>query len=107
MKITGLVCFVVFFFTCVAANAEEEYVCNYGDEKRVISVVYESEQELVPCEVQYNKGEGVQTLWSAQSEVGYCENKAYEFIENQESWGWSCEKISPAVSPEDLHSALY
>ncbi len=107
MKFHSTVFFVILFFACFTAFADEEYVCNNGDAKRVILVTYESDQEQVPCEVQYDKGEGAQTLWSARSEVGFCENKASEFVEKQESWGWSCEKVTQSVYVEDLVSDLY
>ena len=41
----------------------------------------------------------MQTLWTAQSESGYCEARVDEFIEKQESWGWNCNKFeAPVVS---------
>ena len=110
MKFTLSVLFVAFIFVSFAAIASEEYVCENGGEKRVISVAYESDQQSVPCEVRYDKGEGVQTLWSAQSEVGFCETKANEFIAKQESWGWSCDKFEAPeaeVAVEELHTSLY
>lgn len=69
--------------------------------------MYESAQEQIPCEVQYDKGEGTQTLWTAKTETGYCESKASEFVEKQKSWGWSCEKVDQAVYAEDLVSDVY
>lgn len=107
MKFHSTIVVITLFFACFTAFADEEYVCNNGDAKRMISVTYENDQAQVPCEVQYDKGEGAQTLWSAQSEVGFCENKASEFVEKQESWGWSCEKVTQSVYVEDLVSDLY
>ncbi len=74
---------------------------------RVISVAYQDGQNQMPCEVNYDKGEGVQTLWSAKSEIGYCESKAREFIEKHESWGWSCENNQQAVNIDDLVTELF
>ena len=110
MRFTLSILFVVFFCVSFSAMAGEDYVCNNNGEKRIISVEYKSDQQSVPCEVKYDKGEGVQTLWSAQSEVGFCETKANEFIEKQESWGWSCDKFEVPeadVPLEELHTSLY
>ena len=99
--------FITLLICSFSAVAYDKYVCTHGDAERVISVVYENDQDHVPCEVQYDKGEGAQTLWNAQAEAGYCESKASEFVEKQESWGWSCEHVTQSVTPEDLHSDLY
>ena len=101
MKSIVTALFIAFIFSGIAA-ANEEYVCNFGDAKRLISVNYESEHEQVPCQVQYDKGHGAEMLWNAQSEVGYCESKAAEFVAKQESWGWSCSKVTQAEYVENV-----
>ncbi len=119
MKFNITVLFVALFSLSFSAIANEEYVCNFGEEQRLISVAYDSDQYSVPCQVMYDKGQGAETLWNAQSEVGYCETKAQEFVTKQESWGWSCEKVAQvqqteqqqsmeeveAVQAEDMHSS--
>jgi len=74
--------------------AEDVYTCTHYDATRIIEVVYDNPGELVPCEVKYTKASGVQTLWRAESQVGYCEEKAAAFADKQEGLGWSCEQIS-------------
>ena len=101
MKIIFFTLFIASFVSAVA-TANEEYVCNFGDDKRLISVTYDSEHEQVPCQVQYDKGYGAEMLWNAQSEVGYCESKAQEFVSKQESWGWSCSKVTQAEYVEEV-----
>jgi hypothetical protein len=64
--------------------------CLYGDQKRIISVVYDNETSGNVCEVTYEKSTGVQTLWSAQNDRDYCLDKALAFVEKQKSWGWTC-----------------
>jgi hypothetical protein len=82
------------FLSVIASTAlameNQKTVCTHGDQQRVIEVVYTGEGE-VPCEVHYTKDTGSQVLWSAQGEVGYCEEKAAAFIEKQRGWGWDCE----------------
>lgn len=93
-----------------AAMAGEDFVCENNGSKRIVSIVYQNQEASVPCEVRYDKGQGVETLWSAQSESGYCETKANQFIAKQESWGWSCERFESPVADvelEELHTSLY
>ena len=90
--------------------ASEDYVCDNNGVKRIIKIAYQSDQQPVPCEVRYDKGQGEQTLQSAQSEVGCCEAKADEFIQKQESGGYNCEKFQQPVVDvplEELHTSLY
>ncbi len=107
MKYLSTILFIPLLFFCFNAFAGEEHVCTNGDAMRVISITYEDDQNQIPCEVNYDKGEGAQTLWSAQSEIGYCENKTREFIEKHESWGWSCEKNTQADNNLDLVTDLF
>ena len=80
------------FVTLIATHAlaEETWRCTFGQEERVISVVFQDQEMKLPCEVRYEKDGVTQTLWSAENEVGYCEEKAREFVEKQRSWGWIC-----------------
>ena len=78
-----------------AALAEEggPFYCSHGDLERRVEVVYETGGAM-PCQVQYHKdteapGEP-QILWTAQNELGYCEERASEFVGKLEEWGWDC-----------------
>ena len=79
-----------------AAFANETYTCTHGDQKRVISVVYASDGQPLPCRVTYDKGAGADVLWSAENQAGYCEEQAAAFVEKQKGWGWACEKQEQA-----------
>ncbi len=110
MKLIVSLSVCVFLTLSFTAFAGQDYVCDNNGLKRIVSIVYQNEEAPVPCEVRYDKGQGVETLWTAQAEVGYCEARANEFIEKQESWGWSCEEFEPPVVDsvvEELHSSLY
>ena len=72
--------------------AEESYTCRNGENIRVIEVVYANPNSPVPCEVNYDKGAGANSLWRAQNQTGYCEEKAAAFVEKHQGWGWQCEK---------------
>jgi len=73
--------------------ANETFVCLSGSAERKISIVYDTPGQDVPCAVTYEKGDGIQTLWSAENEAGYCEVKAAEFVERQREWGWDCARL--------------
>ncbi|WP_096084394.1 hypothetical protein [Agaribacterium haliotis] len=81
------------------ATADIVYRCENGDQSREVKVIYDDPANTVPCEVRYEKSGGSQILWQAQSEEGYCEQKAQEFVGKQESWGWSCSKMETVVTP--------
>ena len=72
------------------ASADESYVCTHGQKERVISVVYGDQATKLPCDVRYQKDGDTQTLWHAENEEGYCKQKAVEFVQKQEGWGWDC-----------------
>ncbi len=74
------------------ALASDSYLCKHGNQTRTISVVYNTPGQMVPCEVLYEKAEGTQSLWNANSQEGYCEAKAEAFVEKQRGWGWECAK---------------
>lgn len=75
-------------------QADEVFHCAFGPQERIISVVYPQEGELLPCEVQYTKEGGTETLWSATNEENYCEQQARDFVEQHRDWGWRCDAMS-------------
>lgn len=96
----------LFFYLAVSVSlmpttalANENYLCENNGVKRIIQLVYLNDNASVPCEVRYDKGTGMETLWHARTEAGYCEARMNEFITKQHSWGWQCSKFTlPAVS---------
>ncbi|MCO7226735.1 hypothetical protein [Pleionea sp. CnH1-48] len=74
-------------------------VCTQGDAQRKIEIVYPQGEET-PCEVQYTKASGMQVLWKAEAQLGYCEEKAAAFIEKQRGWGWQCETLSAETTSQ-------
>ncbi len=90
MKRATLAAALSTLFLAAPALANQTYVCTHGDKQRVISVVYATEGQTVPCEVTYDKGMGAESLWQAQNLAGYCEEQAAAFVEKQRGWGWTC-----------------
>ncbi|WP_341938130.1 hypothetical protein [Marinimicrobium sp. C2-29] len=96
MKQTLLLGLVLSLLALSARASEgERYHCAFGQQGRTISVVYEVEGQAAPCEVRYEKENGVETPWSADNEEGYCEEKAREFVEQHREWGWRCDPVDP------------
>lgn len=98
----GLLLSVVFL--SVPVQAGDVFHCAFGEQERVISVVYENAGDMVPCEVHYKTEEGVETPWSAENEEGFCEARAQEFVEQHRDWGWRCDLMpgnGSAPEPEE------
>ena len=97
------------FPVALLAQDSGKYQCAHGDLVRRVEI-YAEPGVTVPCEVHYYKdteapGES-QVLWSAQSQAGYCEQKAAEFVAKLEDWGWACgasdaSASEPAAEPEE------
>lgn len=94
MKLRGLLFGSMAVLTASSAVAGESYVCVNGDAERKISVVYTQPGFTVPCEVVYEKDSGMQTLWRAENQEGYCEEQAKAFAEKQTAWGFECSLAS-------------
>lgn len=67
------------------------FVCTHNRSVRTIKVIYHDEGPDV-CEVTYEKSTGTKTLWNANNDKSYCEDKAIEFVTKQEGWGWQCNQ---------------
>ena len=84
----------------VSSQGAAAVTCTSGDLIRRVTVVYDDPGQPVPCSVLYEKpGQGPsQTLWSAQNEVGYCEDKAQGFVTRLDALGWDCDNADPESS---------
>lgn len=78
--------------------------CEFAELSRRIEVVYSNPGQAVPCEVIYDKsGEGtIETLWRANFQTGYCEEKANGLVEKLSDMGWQCDKAAEADDPSRL-----
>jgi hypothetical protein len=78
----------------------DSWNCSHDDLVREVIVAY-PQGGSVPCDVVYKKQtEGVedQVLWSAESEEGFCEEKARGLVAKLESSGWVCLETVSAES---------
>ena len=78
--------------------------CTNGGMSRTVEVVYSDPGHPVPCEVLYNKpNEGTQeSLWQANNQAGYCEERAREFIVRLGELGWACGESSMESASEPV-----
>ena len=88
--------------TLVIAADQGETQCTYHSLVRRVVILSEPGVS-VPCEVHYFKdseaaGEG-RVLWRADSQEGYCEERAAELVAKLEGWGWQC--TAGAAAPEE------
>jgi hypothetical protein len=88
----------------VSINAyADSWNCSNSDLVREVIIEY-PEGGSVPCNVVYKKqteGFEDQVLWSAESEEGYCAEKARDLVAKLESWGWVCLETVSSDMDED------
>ena len=98
----------IFRFIAIAAIAApasalaNTWSCTHNDLIRTVEVEY-SEDSATACNVNYTKateGVGVHSLWSAENDTPYCEEKAEGLVANLTSWGWDCTKSETEAEPE-------
>ena len=88
---------LVSLFASSVSFAEPVYQCDSASETRTVAIVYENTEASVPCRVDYTKNDSVQTLWRAENEAGYCEDKAQAFLDKLVGWGFSCSEQTGAT----------
>ena len=77
-------------FTPSIAHAGKKYVCTLNDSTRIIRINQFTTGD-VACNVTYKKNQAPSAeLWNARNELEYCQQRAEEFIAQQENWGWEC-----------------
>lgn len=78
----------------VASNCfANSWTCSYETLTRHVVIFYPNAPAKLPCKVYYTKpNENVipRTLWKAETDENFCDEKAAEFVSRLESWGWKC-----------------
>jgi len=95
--LTAALALIAIPFSSQAAS----WSCKSGNTVREVVIQTQSPSSPVPCSVVYKKvTEGVpdKTLWNAENDAGYCEEKAKAFVEKLGSLGWTCEETTGAAS---------
>lgn len=97
-------CVTLFSFLGTSTLSAAPVACEYGELTRTVEVIYSNPGQPVPCEVLYDKPAegGSSTLWRAQSEAGFCEARAREFVTKLGDMGWQCsEPMAEESEPEE------
>jgi hypothetical protein len=77
------------------------WTCKSGKIVREIDVQSQTPSSPVPCSVVYKKtteGAADQTLWTAENDAAYCEEKAKGLADKLTSLGWTCEEAKADTS---------
>lgn len=95
---------VVAFLAVPVSAYADSWSCSHDNDVREVHIE-RTTSAPTPCNVVYRKlTEGVedQVLWSANNDADYCEEKANNFVEKLESWGWVCAETirDDAAGPE-------
>ncbi len=95
-------CAVLALSLCSAGLQAAPVACQYGELTRSVEVIYTTPGQPLPCEVLYDKPAegGSSTLWRAQSEAGYCEARAVEFVAKLTDMGWQCNTVQETETPD-------
>jgi hypothetical protein len=85
----------------VSSARSLEYQCVHELIIRSIAVEYQEPGQQVPCKVLYHKPPRIPSMvWQAQTQVGFCEQRAKELARSLERSGWSCDEIQAAAASE-------
>jgi len=91
-------------FTATGLKAATTTVCKKGTIERKIEIKFADGEKKLPCEVKYFKegDEAGKTLWTAQNDAGYCEQKAKEFADKLVSTqGFDCGGAKATETTEE------
>jgi hypothetical protein len=99
------VIFLAFVMTSIAiaqAQSNEEFICAFGSDNRVVSVVKTDAREPKACRVDYTRNGRTTTLWSSKTGYAYCVAKAASLVTKLTEGHYSCKPQS--VGAPDDHS---
>jgi hypothetical protein len=70
------------------------FKCTNVDLVRGIEVTSAVPGKQLPCAVTYSKitenPGSSENLWHSENDMGFCVQKAKEFVEKLKGWGWNC-----------------
>jgi predicted double-glycine peptidase len=96
----------VLSLVCSGAVNAADYRCSFGSAIRSVAVHQDAVSGQGSCEVVYHKPPAAPgILWTAQSDVAFCEDRAKELVSTLTRGGWSCHEL-PGVSADDAMQAL-
>ena len=69
-------------------------VCKMGKMERKVEVATTDAEKKVPCEVKYTRDGQEKTLYNAQVDASYCDQKAEELVAKLTGQGWQCDSAA-------------
>jgi hypothetical protein len=96
--------FLIFVMTPIAiaqAQSTEEFICTFGSDNRMVSVVKtDAAREPKACRVDYTRNGRTTTLWSSKTGYAYCVAKAASLVTKLAEGHYSCKPQS-VWAPDD------
>ena len=80
----------------LAETVADRFVCNLGNEGRLVELTYLDQADSVPCEIRESKYSDQQrpqtrTLWRANFDLSFCQNQFENYRVKLQKLGWPCE----------------
>jgi hypothetical protein len=93
--------FVMTSIAMAQAQSDEEFICAFGSNKRMVSVV-KTDAARAPkaCRVDYTRNGKTTTLWSSKTGYAYCVAKAASLVTKLSEGHYSCKPRSVG-SPDE------
>ena len=102
----GFVCFsILSFLSAPVVNAQaqshEEFICTFGADKRVVSLVKtDAAREPKACRVDYTRNGRTTTVWTSKTGYAYCVAKAASLVTKLAERHYSCTPQSVGTPDE-------
>jgi hypothetical protein len=87
--------FVITPISVAQSQSDEEFICTFGSDKRMVSVV-KTDPARAPkaCRVDYTRNGRTTTLWSSKTGYAYCVAKAASLVTKLTDGHYSCKPQS-------------
>jgi hypothetical protein len=83
------------------AQAHEEFICTFGSDKRVVSLVKTNPvREPKACRVDYTRSGRTTTVWTSKTGYAYCAAKAASLVTKLAEGHYSCKPQSVGTPDE-------
>jgi hypothetical protein len=93
--------FVMTPIAIAQAQSNEEFICTFGSDNRMVSVVKtDAAREPKACRVDYTRNGRTTTLWSSKTGYAYCVAKAASLVTKLAEGHYSCKPQSVGA-PDD------
>ena len=90
-------CLHSFVMTSIAnaqAQSNEEFICTFGSDRRMVSLVKDATREPKACRVDYTRDGETKTVWTSKSSYAYCVAKTASLVTKLAEGHYSCRPQS-------------